>query len=132
MKCGVAVAACLKSCAVRLLVEICQWCQKILHFSLREGGHTISPVAVHRERCSLSPVDSCWELYTTQPAWQSPLSRLKPAASQDSGLPQASPCGFAEGGGGVPTASRSSALSEMWPLATERIGPSSALLPRVS
>lgn len=73
----------------------------------------ISLVAFHRKRRALSTVDSCWEPYTTQPAWQSPLSGLKPAASRDSGLLQASLCGFAEGDGAAPAAIRSSTLSEM-------------------
>lgn len=88
----------------------------------------ISPVAIHRKRCSVSTVGSCWELYTMQPAWQSPLSGLKSAASQDSRLLRASQCGFAEGDGDAPTAIRSSTL----PLATEQISPSSALLSHVS
>lgn len=98
----------------------------------RWGSNFFFFFAIHRKRCSLSTVDSCWELYTTLPAWQSPLSGLKAAASGDYRLLQASLCGFAEGGGGALTASRSSTLSEMWPLATAWISPSSALLPHVS
>lgn len=65
-----------------------------------------------REKGFLSTVGSCWEMHAVQPAWQSPVSGLKRAAPRDSGLLQASLRGFAEGGGGVPTAIRSSGLSE--------------------
>lgn len=83
-----------------------------------EGGNTISLVTIHRKLSSLSTVDSSCALYTTQPAWQSALSGLKPSASLDSGLLWVSLCGFSEGAGGSLTPVRSSALSEIWPLAT--------------
>lgn len=103
-----------------------------MHSSLKEGRNTISLVTIHRKQFSLSTVDSSCELYTTQPAWQSALAKLKPSASLDSGLLWASLCGFSECGGGSLTAVRSSALSEIWPLATGWISPLSALLPLVS
>lgn len=84
---------------------------------------------IDRKQCSLSTVDSSCELCAAQPAWQSALSGLKPSASLDSGLLRVSLCGFSEGGGGSLIAVRSSALSEIWPLATGWISPSSALLP---
>lgn len=111
MKRCVPVALCSRSWAVGLLVEICQWCWKILSF-LREGGDAMSCFAIQRKMLSLSTAGSCWEMHTVQPAWQSPLSGLKHAASRDAGLLQASLRGFAEGGGGAPTAIRSSGLAE--------------------
>lgn len=42
-------------------------------------------VVIHRKRLCISSVDSSWKKHTMQPAWQSPLSGLKHAASWDPG-----------------------------------------------